>query len=74
MLDLGQPVLNALTGWENELLAIGADKDYTPNRIRQQIADEGALAVIPSKSYVRKLVPHDRNLYSICNIVESFFC
>lgn len=67
-------MFDAFTGWQNEPLAIVADKAYTSNRIRQQITDEGALAVIPSKSNARKPVPHDRNLYAMRNIVERFFC
>ena len=67
-------MFDAFTGWSKEPLAIVADKAYTSNRIRRQIADEGALAVIPSKSNARKPVPHDENLYAMRNIVERFFC
>jgi len=55
-------------------LAIVADKAYGSATIRQSIADEGALAVIPSKSNARNPIPHDTNLYAMRNIVERFFC
>ncbi|WP_299379684.1 transposase, partial [uncultured Kiloniella sp.] len=44
------------------------------HKIREAIADEGALAVIPSKSNAKNKVPHDKNLYAMRNIVERFFC
>ncbi len=43
--------------------AVVADKAYGSNMIRQHIADQGALAVIPSKSNARNLVPLDQSLY-----------
>jgi len=58
----------------NNPLAIVADKAYGSKDIRQRIADEGALAVIPSKSNARHPIPHDENLYAMRNIVERFFC
>jgi len=50
------------------------DKAYGSKAIRQQIADEGALAVIPSKSNAKIPIPHDPNLYAMRNVVERFFC
>ena len=67
-------MFDAFTGWQTEPLAIVADKAYASSRIRRQIADEGALPVIPSKSNARKPIPHDPNLYGMRNIVERFFC
>ena len=58
----------------NAPLAIVADKAYGSKAIRQQIADEGALAVIPSKSNTKTPIPHDTNLYAMRNVVERFFC
>ena len=55
-------------------LAVIADKAYGSRAIRQLIADDGALAVIPSKSNARKPIPHDAGLYKMRNIVERFFC
>jgi transposase len=67
-------MFDAFTGWQEEPLAIVADKAYTSNRIRRQIADEGALAVIPAKSNARNPIAHDPKLYAMRNIVERFFC
>ncbi len=55
-------------------LAIIADKAYGSRSIRQLIADDGALAVIPSKSNAREPIPHNASLYKMRNIVERFFC
>ena len=67
-------MMHAFLDWDAPPLAIIADKAYGSRKIRQQIADEGALAVIPSKSNERKPVPHDPTLYAHRNIVERFFC
>lgn len=66
--------MDAFLDWETEPLAIIADKAYGSAKIRRQIADEGALAVIPSKSNARNPIPHDANLYAMRNVVERFFC
>ena len=55
-------------------LAVVADKTFGSRAIRQLIADDGALAVIPSKSNAREPIPHDAGLYKMRNIVERFFC
>ncbi len=55
-------------------LAVVADKAYDARAIRKTIADEGALAVIPSKIDVKTPIPHDANRYRTRNIVERFFC
>jgi len=67
-------VMGAFLDWKKPPLAIVADKAYGSAKIRQSIADEGAIAVIPSKSNARKPIPHDANLYAQRNIVERFFC
>ena len=64
----------AFLGWEIPPLAIVADKAYGSAAIRQDITDEGAVAVIPSKSNARNPIPHDTNLYAMRNLVERFFC
>jgi len=66
--------MHAFFDWTTPPLAIVADKAYGGAKIRQGIADEGALAVIPSKSNARNPIPHDVNLYAMRNIVERFFC
>ena len=67
-------MFDAFLDWQHVPLAIIADKAYASATIRQQIADEGALAVIPSKSNARMPVDHDPDLYAQRNIVERFFC
>ncbi len=67
-------MFDAFTDWHEEPLAIVADKAYASAKIRRQIKDEGAVAVIPSKSNARKPIRHDQNLYAMRNIVERFFC
>jgi transposase len=54
--------------------AVVADKAYNSTAIRQRIADQGSLAVIPTKSNARTPIPHDKGLYRMRNIVERFFC
>ena len=56
-------LFDAFTDWQEEPLAIVADKAYGSAKIRRQIVDEGALAVIPSKSNARQPIQHDKNLY-----------
>ncbi len=67
---------DAFLDWHNELLAIVADKAYGRGKIRQQIADEGALALIPSKSnaktgLVKHISQHDLKLISKILYVET---
>lgn len=64
----------AFLEWRAQPMAIVADKAYGSSVIHQAIADEGALAVIPSKSNAKVPVPHDPNLYAMRNLVERFFC
>ena len=54
-------------------LAVIADKAHGSRAIRQLIADDGALAVIPSKCNAREPIPHNVALYKMRNIVERFF-
>ena len=67
-------MMHAFLEWNKPPLAIVADKAYGSAKIRGQIADEGALCVVPAKSNARKPIPHDPNLYAMRNIVERFFC
>ena len=66
-------MMDAFLDWHKPPLAIVADKAYGSGKIRQQIAAEGALAVIPSKHNARHPIPHDPSLYAMRNIVERFF-
>jgi hypothetical protein len=43
-------MMNAFIDWDVPSLAIVADKAYGSHKIRQQIANEGEMAVVPSKS------------------------
>jgi transposase len=65
---------SAFLNWEKPPLAIVADKAYGSKVIRQSIANEGALAVIPSKSNAKVYIPHDPDLYAMRNLFERFFC
>ncbi len=67
-------VMSAFLDWQKPPLAIVADKAYGSAQIRRDIAEEGALAVIPAKSNARNPAPRDVNLYAMHNIVERFFC
>lgn len=67
-------MMHLFLNWDKPPLAIVADKVYGSIKIRQQIADEAVLAVIPSKSNAKHVVPHDTNLYKMRNIIERFFC
>lgn len=66
-------MMSAFPDWDEAPLAIVADKAYGSCRIRSQIADEGTLAVNPSKSNERHPIPHDASRYADRNIVERFF-
>ena len=50
------------------------DKAYGSKAIRQAIAEEGALAVIPSRSNAGIHIPHDPDIHAQRNLVERFFC
>jgi len=64
----------AFVHWNHPPLAIVADKTYGRKAILQAITDEGALAVIPSKSNAKIHIPHDPDIYAMRNLVERFFC
>ena len=67
-------VMDVVLDWEQPPLAMVLDKAYGSARIRRDIADEGALAIIPAKSNARNPVPHQAKLYAMRNTVERFFC
>ena len=64
----------AFIGWKKQPAAIVADKAYGSKAIRQAIAEEGALAVIPSRSNAGIHIPHDPDIHAQRNLVEWFFC
>ena len=67
-------VTDGFLDWDKPPLAMVLDRAYGSAKIRRDIADEGALAVIPAKSNARNPAPHDARLYAMRNIVERFFC
>jgi transposase len=53
--------------------AVLGDKSYDADALVAQIAEAGAIAVIPSKTNRIALREHDRNLYADRNKIERFF-
>jgi transposase len=53
--------------------AVIADKAYDSNTLRQLIADNGMLAVIPSTRSRKVAIPHDTTLYKERNRIERCF-
>ena len=55
-------------------LAITADKAYDSERVRQQIKDEGALPIIPSRSNATKKAYCPKRFYRRRHTIENYFC
>ncbi|MGO8865951.1 MAG: IS5 family transposase [Alphaproteobacteria bacterium] len=55
-------------------LAVAADKAYDSQAVRQQIKDEGALPVIPSRSNATKKAYCPKRIYRQRHKIENFFC
>jgi transposase len=55
-------------------LAVSADKAYDSEKVRQQIKDEGALPVIPSRSNVTKKAHCPKRIYRRRHKIENYFC
>src|SRR5579863_232258 len=55
-------------------LAVTADKAYDSDRVRQQIKDEGALPIIPSRSNATKKAYCPRRFYRRRHKIENYFC
>ena len=53
--------------------AVIADKAYDSNALRQLIADNGMLAVIPSTRSRKVAIPHNATLYKERNRIERCF-
>jgi transposase len=58
----------------NPPLAVAADKAYDSQKVRQQIRDEGALPVIPSRSNAKKKAYCPKRIYRRRHKIENFFC
>jgi transposase len=55
-------------------LAVVADKAYDSRKARQQIKDEGALPVIPSRSRATKKAYCPERFYRRRHKIENYFC
>ena len=55
-------------------LAITADKAYDSEKVRQQIKDEGALPVIPSRCNAAKKAYCPKRFYRRRHKIENYFC
>ena len=55
-------------------LAVTADKAYDSEKVRQQIKDEGALPVIPSRSNATKKAYCPKRFYRRRHKIENYFC
>ena len=55
-------------------LAVAADKAYDSEKVRQQIKDEGALPVFPSRSTATKKAYCPKRFYRRRHKIENYFC
>jgi transposase len=55
-------------------LAVGADKAYDSANVRQQIKDEGALPIIPSRRNAAKKAYCPKRFYRRRHKIENYFC
>jgi transposase len=55
-------------------LAVTADKAYDSEKVRQQIKDEGALPVIPSRCNATKKAYCPKRFYRRRHQIENYFC
>ena len=58
----------------NSPLAVTADKAYDSDRVRQQIKDEGALPIIPSRRNAKKKAYCPKRFYRRRHKIENYFC
>lgn len=54
--------------------ALLGDKAFDNNRLRANLDERGAIAVIPSKADRTVLIPHDVEMYKWRHPAENFFC
>jgi len=76
-LDAGVDVIetNSFGGGEVVLTEFGiADKAYDADVLRQDIAQRGAIAVIPSRANRKAPPSYDRDQYKHRNLIERHFC
>jgi transposase len=67
-------VVEAVLATPRPPLAITADKAYDSQKVRQQIKDEGALPVIPSRSNASKKAYCPKRFYRQRHKIENYFC
>ena len=67
-------VVDQLLHAEHSPVAVAADKAYDSEKVRQQIKDEGALPVIPSRSNALKKAFCPKRIYRRRHKIENFFC
>jgi transposase len=67
-------VVEAVLTTPRSPLAVTADKAYDSKKARQQIKDEGALPVIPSRSNARKKAYCPKRFYRRRHKIENYFC
>ena len=57
-----------------DFAALLADKAFDSDVIRTELADRGAMAVIPPKANRTAHIPYDIEMYKGRHLVENFFC
>ena len=67
-------VVDQVLGASKPPLAVTADKAYDSQKVRQQIMDEGALPVIPSRSNAAKKAYCPKRIYRRRHKIENYFC
>ena len=67
-------VVGDVLGTPRPPLAVTADKAYDSQKVRQQIKDEGALPVIPSRSNATKKAYCPKRFYRRRHKIENYFC
>ena len=55
-------------------LAVTADKAYDSEKVRQQIKDDGALPIIPSRCNATKKAYCPKRFYRRRHKIENYFC
>jgi transposase len=67
-------VIAAILATPRPPLAVTADKAYDSEKVRQQIKDEGAVPVIPSRSTATKKAYCPKRIYRRRHKIENYFC
>jgi len=70
----GQHPCPAFHSAQQSPLAVTADKTYDSEKVRQQIKDEGALPIIPSRSNANRKAYCPKRFYRRRHTIEKYFC